>query len=250
MSVVATGRSRVDEVLQTLWGLEDTHPFYPLLPRVIDDLRTQDGRIKAYMDALEVKTRIAGRIDGKAVIEGKIVFMGPGARIEAGAIVHHSCRLFMGPGATIRSGAVLRDEVLLGERSMVGVNSEVVRSILLPDASCPHLNFLGDSILGQGVNLAGGTIVANTSIKKHPIRIRMSSVKESAVKEVEVDTDCLRLGLLCGDLVSFGFMSRICPGTLVLPGLSLPPATTLLGIVDAKKRKRLLSRFFESVGDT
>ncbi len=54
---------------------------------------------------------------------------------------------------------------------MVGASTEIKRSILLPHAKAPHLNYVGDSILGSGVNLGAGTILSNFRHDGREIRI-------------------------------------------------------------------------------
>jgi hypothetical protein len=49
-----------------------------------------------------------------------------------------------------------------------------------------------------------------------------------------------------GDGVRLGASTTLCPGCIVTPGLSLPPAATLYGTVDARRRGVLMRRFFEA----
>src|SRR5262249_22806326 len=168
----------------------------------------------------------AGTIDPAACVQGEIVAMGPGSLIEAGAIVHRSCRLVLGANSIVRAGAVLRDEVVVGPDCLVGVHCEVVRSVLLgPTTQIGHFVYLADSVLGGHVMVAGNTWVANTTVgQAASIPIIWQGRK--------VDSGRSRLGVLVGDRVRFGASTTVCPGCVVTPGLTLPPSVTLDGVVD------------------
>ena len=43
----------------------------------------------------------------------------------------------------------------------MGANVEVKRAIFLAGSKAPHLTYVGDSILGRGVNLGAGTVLSN-----------------------------------------------------------------------------------------
>ncbi len=80
-----------------------------------------------------------------------------------GALVEHS----VGRGATIGAGAAvgpyayLRPGTVLGEVSKVGAYCEVKNSSVGAGSKVPHLNYVGDAEIGEGVNLGAGTITAN-----------------------------------------------------------------------------------------
>jgi carbonic anhydrase/acetyltransferase-like protein (isoleucine patch superfamily) len=45
------------------------------------------------------------------LVRGKIVSMGEGSVIEAGAVIHHSCRLILGARTVVGACAVLWDQL-------------------------------------------------------------------------------------------------------------------------------------------
>ena len=79
--------------------------------------------------------------------------MEPGAYIEGPCVIGKACQ--------IRHSAYVRPYVVTGDRCIIGHSSEVKHSILLDGAQAPHFNYVGDSILGNGVNLGAGVICAN-----------------------------------------------------------------------------------------
>ena len=107
-------------------------------------------------------------IYGHTVI-GAGTFIGPGVWIEdskigAGVTVKMSCYIAeaevedgvsVGPFAHLRPGAKIMDGAKIGnfveiKKSTVGLGSKV-----------PHLSYVGDAVLGRGVNIGAGTITCN-----------------------------------------------------------------------------------------
>src|SRR6185295_1294372 len=108
------GRARMQEPeateqlagLGALWRAEESHPFHHLLPRDGEGLRRQLEGMRAFLSAAPVRSE--GTIDPAAIVRGQVVHCGAGSVIEAGAVIHDSCRLYLGANSRVRSGAVLR----------------------------------------------------------------------------------------------------------------------------------------------
>jgi acetyltransferase-like isoleucine patch superfamily enzyme len=211
------------------------HPLAPLLPRDRESLQHFYDRLRAFVAAAP---RIRdGLVDPRACVDGEIISMGQGSVIEGGAIVHPSCRLMLGARSTVRAGAVLRDEVVVGPDCMIGVHCEVVRSVILgPFTYLGHFNYVADSIIGGDVNVAGNLMMANTTLTRR----RSIPLVHRGVK---TDSGRSHLGALVGDGVRFGASTTVCPGCIVLPGLTLPPGVTLYGTIDAPRRRALMRHF-------
>jgi NDP-sugar pyrophosphorylase family protein len=142
------------------------------------------------------------------------------ATVEAGAVVKPPA--VVGRGAFVATGAYLRGGVFLDDECVVGPGAEAKTSLLLRGATLAHFNFVGDSILGEGVNCEAGAIIANHRNERADRRIRI--LFEGAV----LDTGCDKFGALVGD------GSRIGANAVVAPGALLPPGTVVgrLALVD------------------
>jgi UDP-N-acetylglucosamine diphosphorylase / glucose-1-phosphate thymidylyltransferase / UDP-N-acetylgalactosamine diphosphorylase / glucosamine-1-phosphate N-acetyltransferase / galactosamine-1-phosphate N-acetyltransferase len=81
------------------------------------------------------------------------------ATIEEGAILKPPC--IVGAKCFVAAYAYLRDGVWLGDGVTVGPSVEIKSSFIGPNSSAAHFNFVGNSILGAGVNLEAGAILAN-----------------------------------------------------------------------------------------
>jgi bifunctional UDP-N-acetylglucosamine pyrophosphorylase/glucosamine-1-phosphate N-acetyltransferase len=94
--------------------------------------------------------------------------IGPNATLSdcslgTGVIFHHSVaeRAVLGDGCQIGPFAYLRPGALLREGVKIGDFVEIKNSDIGPGSKIPHLSYIGDAVLGQGVNIGAGTITCN-----------------------------------------------------------------------------------------
>ena len=89
----------------------------------------------------------------------------PHTVIEQGSVIGEACTI--GPFARIRGGSQI------GDGAVIGNFVEVVRSKVGRRTQIKHLSYIGDSVIGEGVNIGAGTITANYDGKaKHKTIIR------------------------------------------------------------------------------
>ena len=69
--------------------------------------------------------------------------------------------IIIGPGCFIGAHAYLRGGVYLDEKVVIGPGCEIKSSFLFRGSALAHFNFAGDSIIGEGVNMEAGSILAN-----------------------------------------------------------------------------------------
>ncbi|MFO0993451.1 MAG: DapH/DapD/GlmU-related protein [Hyphomicrobiales bacterium] len=127
-----------------------------------------------------------------------------GAVIKAPAIIGQRC--FVAAAAYLRGGTYLDNDCI------VGPGSELKTSFMFKGAKLAHLNFVGDSILGQGVNVEAGAIIANYR-------------NEFAIKSIRfrfeghtIETGVEKFGALIGDDCRIGANAVIAPGAVLMPG--------------------------------
>jgi bifunctional UDP-N-acetylglucosamine pyrophosphorylase/glucosamine-1-phosphate N-acetyltransferase len=104
---------------------------------------------------------------------------------------------------------------VIGDKCHVGQAVEIKNSILLPGTNVGHLSYLGDSILGEKVNLGAGTITSNL---RHD-----GGAHRSPVEGRMVDTGRRKLGAIIGDGVHTGIHTSIYPGRKFWPKTSTLP---------------------------
>lgn len=152
----------------------------------------------------ELKPRVEGEVHPTAVIEGP-VYIAPGARVMANSVVEGP--VYIGPGAEVGPCSHIRPYTVLSYSSKAGFATEVKASILLEGAKAPHLNYVGDSIVGEYVNLGAGTITAN-------LRFDGAAIK-MVVNGVRVDTGLRKLGAVIGGYAQTGINVSLMPGVKV-----------------------------------
>jgi len=151
-----------------------------------------------------------------AVIIGKNIRIGKGVLIESGALIKSPT--IIGDYSEIRQGAYLRGYCLIGSRCVVGHTTEVKHSIFLNDAKAGHFAYLGDSILGNKVNLGAGTKCANLRFLPGNVAVRTPGGI--------VETGLRKLGAILGDGAQTGCNAVTSPGTIMGPEGILMPNTT------------------------
>ena len=75
------------------------------------------------------------------------------------------------------------------------------------NTAIPHLSYVGDSIIGENVNMGCGTITANLRLDKKPISM--------TIKETRVNTHRKKLGTIIGDNAQLGIQVSIMPGKTI-----------------------------------
>ncbi|WP_456432151.1 glucose-1-phosphate thymidylyltransferase [Thermosulfuriphilus sp.] len=172
----------------------------------------------------------AGLIMAGAVFWNDQVELGPGVIVEPGALIKGPT--IIGARSEVRQGAYIRGDCLVGEECVVGHTTEIKHSVMLSGAKAGHFAYIGDSILGLGVNLGAGTKLAN-------LKMRPSTVKVVYQGE-PFDTGCRKLGAILGDASQTGCNSVTNPGVFLGPGsLVLPGVVVKSGLYPPKSFLRL-----------
>jgi len=145
-------------------------------------------------------------VDGRLQV-GKGTKILPGVVIEGDVIIGDHCKV--GPNCYIRGSTAI------GDKCHVGQAVEIKNSILLPGTNIGHLSYLGDSILGEKVNLGAGTITSNL---RHD-----GGSHRSPIEGQMVDTGRRKLGAIIGDGVHTGIHTSVYPGRKLWPKTSTLP---------------------------
>lgn len=152
-----------------------------------------------------------------AVLIGKKIHIGQGVLIEAGAYIKEPA--IIGDYTEVRHGAYMRGFCVVGKRCVVGHATEVKHSIFLNDAKAGHFAYLGDSILGNNVNLGAGTKFANLRFLPGTVTIKTPDKKN-------IDSGLRKIGAILGDDCQTGCNSVTNPGTVMGKKSALMPNTT------------------------
>ena len=103
------------------------------------------------------------QIENDATIGANVVF-GPGVTVAGHAHIHPFCHIegtSIGEGAQIGPFARLRPGTELSENTKVGNFVETKKAKVGKGSKINHLSYVGDAVLGEGVNVGAGTITCN-----------------------------------------------------------------------------------------
>ncbi|TNC09642.1 hypothetical protein FF100_25905 [Methylobacterium terricola] len=169
--------------------------------------------------AADIVRRLLARLgDDFAVAESVAVHRT--ARIEPGAVLKGP--VVVGPGCFIGHGATVRGGAWLEEACTIGPGSELKAAFLFAGTALAHFNFVGESVLGRGVNLEAGAVIANHRNEWPGATVAFRH--DGAV----IDTGLAKFGALVGDGARLGANAVVAPGAILDPGTVVPR----LGLVD------------------
>lgn len=183
----------------------------------IDYGDTCRGGLKIVLNGTELEG--ASLIMAGAILLGDRIEIGRGTMVEGGATIKEPT--IIGNCTEVRQGAYIRGYALVGDRCVVGHATEIKHSIFLDDAKAGHFAYLGDSILGNNVNLGAGTKFAN---------LKFTPGTVTFFKDGELlDSQMRKFGAILGDNAQTGCNSVTNPGTILgkrgilMPNTTAPP---------------------------
>lgn len=180
------------------------------------------GRPWELLDANEWKLaartrRIEGDVHETAELAGRVV-VAPDARIRAGVTIEGP--VVIGADATVGPNAYIRGATAIGDGAAIGHAVEVKNSIIMSGTAVPHLSYVGDSVIGQEVNLGAGTITANLRHDDAPV--------EMTVKDERVSTGRRKFGIVVGDGAKTGINTSVNAGVVLSAGARIEPGETVM----------------------
>ena len=152
-----------------------------------------------------VRSWIGNLSGGYRVIDG--VAIHETATVEPGAILKAPC--VIGAGSFVASYAYLRGGVWLDHNVIIGPSSEIKSSFICANSKAAHFNFIGDSILGENVNIEAGAILANFRNEWKAGEI----ICFDGVNYIHTGQD--KFGALIGDGSRIGANAVLAPGSIV-----------------------------------
>lgn len=181
-------------------------------------------RIRSYLQSITLGKIEVGIPAGAHLIHPEAISIGKGTCIEPGAYIKGPC--VIGENCSIRQGAYIRGDCIIGNGCVIGHDTEVKNTIFLNGANAAHFNYLGDSILGNRVNLGAGVKCANLRFDHHEIFIHYEGKK--------IETKQKKLGAIFGDDTQIGCNSVSNPGTITGKGVYCYPCVNFGGYIPEK----------------
>lgn len=183
---------------------DDTTVAWEVLPKI--------GR---YIESLfEKKVFVSNYKDKKNIYIGEDSIIQEGATIVGPAIIGKNC--------IIGHASLIRENCIFGNNVHIGHAVEVKNSIFLNGATAAHLNYIGDSLIGNNVNVSGGAILANYRFDKKSVAIRNGKER--------INTNLQKFGAIVGDESIIGVNAVLNPGTILGKGCIAYPLTFVTGV--------------------
>ena len=183
------------------------------------------SKIENYILSREVFSIDCEPAPGAWIENRETVSIGEGTVVENGATIIGPA--LIGKNCTVRQGAYIRGKLVAGDGCVIGHTTEVKNSIFMNGAKAAHFAYVGDSILGAGVNLGAGTKLANFKVDTGDRKVSIEAEGQ------RIATGLRKLGAILGDGVEIGCNSVTMPGTLVGRGTLVYPCAVLKGIIPA-----------------
>lgn len=114
--------------------------------------------------------------------------------------------------ASIGPHAMLRNGAWVGESAHIGGSVEIKQSIIGSHSAVAHLNYVGNSIIGDNVNIEAGAVLANHHNDRDDKSIWV------LIDDEKIQTGVSKFGALVGDHVKIGANAVTSPGTILKPG--------------------------------
>ncbi|MDC1296686.1 hypothetical protein N8X83_01350, partial [Alphaproteobacteria bacterium] len=169
------------------------------------------------------------RINSGVIIEPHVIFK-KGVKIEKNVIIKsHSvleeCKI--NTNSSIGPNSRIRPKSRIGKFVKIGNYVEIKNSNIGNNTSISHLSYIGDSIIGENVNIGAGTITCNYDGKKKN--------KTIIEKNVFIGSNCSLIAPL-----KIGLNATIGAGSVItknIPSNHLALERSRLKIIKKKKKK-------------
>ena len=182
-------------------------------------------RLESYLLAHTPREEsLRGTVHPGAFLVGSHILIEEGAIVEPGAYIEGPT--IIGRGVVVRHGAYVRTNTLAASHSLIGHTTETRNTIFLPGSKAAHFAYVGDSILGNRVNLGAGTRLANFRLGGGMINLRIDGKLLSTGRN--------KPGAILGDGCQPGCNCVCNPGTLLGPRSAMHPLTNLQGYYPAR----------------
>lgn len=143
-------------------------------------------------------------ISDYAIIEGPVL-ISAGVRIMPQAVIKGP--VWLGENVLIGDLSLIRGS-FIGNGTVAGTNSEVVRAVIGSSAEF-HRCFIGDSLIGNNVHVAGESTTANQRLDKGAV------LSGSTRNGERISTGLDKLGVIIGDNTHVGARFTSMPGVKV-----------------------------------
>jgi len=154
-------------------------------------------------------------VSEKAVVEGN-VWIRRGSKVLEGSCIRGPC--YIGANSYVGNNSLVWNYSSIGNNCVVGFSTEIKHS-LIGDNCWFHMNYIGDSIVGDDCSFGAGTITANFRFDEKPVKVNLDGRR--------VDSGLDKFGALIGDGSKTGINACLAPGVKIGPRSIVGPHVNL-----------------------
>jgi UDP-N-acetylglucosamine diphosphorylase / glucose-1-phosphate thymidylyltransferase / UDP-N-acetylgalactosamine diphosphorylase / glucosamine-1-phosphate N-acetyltransferase / galactosamine-1-phosphate N-acetyltransferase len=156
-------------------------------------------------------------IEPNVNIKGMVHF-GENVHVSSGTTIVGPC--YIGDNVYIGNSVLIRKNSSIGPNCKIGYGTEIKNAVLFGNSMVGRLSFIGDSVLGERVQLGSNTVTVNYNTLGDAIFYHSKD-------EEPIDTNLSKLGAFIGDDSKIGSGHRIAPGTPIAPGTTIPDLVSI-----------------------
>lgn len=181
--------------------------------------------VKLELSRIRLKI-IKGDVDHNTIIKGNVI-VDEGATIKGATYIEGP--VYVGRNSTVGPNSYLRPYTSIEKQCHIGFSVEMKESVVFEKTHIAHLAYVGDSIIGENVNLGAGTLIANLRFNGKAVKVNIDGTR--------IDTGRRKMGAIVGGYVKTGVNVSIMPGvkigshSIIYPGVTVykdvPPNTTV-----------------------
>ncbi len=168
---------------------------------------------------------VRGEVEEGAHITGNVA-VGEGTVIKAGAYIVGP--VIIGKNCVVGPNCFIRPYTSIGDNCHIGNAVEIKNSIIMSNTNVPHLNYVGDSVVGENCNFGAGTKIANLRLD--------GGVVYAKTENGKISTGRRKFGAVVGDNVKTGINVSINVGSMIGNDVFVAPSAVVDGYVKPHSR--------------
>jgi UDP-N-acetylglucosamine diphosphorylase / glucose-1-phosphate thymidylyltransferase / UDP-N-acetylgalactosamine diphosphorylase / glucosamine-1-phosphate N-acetyltransferase / galactosamine-1-phosphate N-acetyltransferase len=162
------------------------------------------------------------KIASTVTFEGHVTINGPvqiedDVTIGSGSVINGPC--YIGEGTYIGNNVLVRRNTSIGAKSVIGYGVELKNCVLFNHVKVGRLSFIGDSVIGDHVELGSGIMTVNVLQNRDNVTVM--------IEDREMDSGLNKLGAFIGDQAQVGASNTLGPGTIIPAKAVVPHHITI-----------------------
>ena len=162
----------------------------------------------------ETSIHPSANIAKTAVLNGEGIVIEEGVKIYDHACIQGPC--FIGRNTIVGNNTLVRGSFINAD-CCIGFQTEVARSFLAPGVTT-HMAYVGDSVLGEKVNMGAYSVTTNLRLDQKTVRVQIKD-------DFRVDSHKAKLGAFIGAGAQIGSHAMLMPGCKISDGDFIMPGS-------------------------